>query len=66
MSDKNRTTLSGISLRQNQRLRDIALELIDKTNLSALWRHIADNGRIENGKLVVESPTKGVKEAHND
>lgn len=62
MPDKNRTTLSGISPRQNQRLRDIALELIDKTNLSALWRHIADYGRIENGKLIVESPPKSTKE----
>lgn len=55
MSTDKSTTISGITIRQRRQLTQLALDLLGKPSVSALFRYIADYGRIENGKLVVES-----------
>lgn len=71
MTDKNRTTLSGITPEQLMKLKWIALQMTGEISVSALIRHIADYGRIEKyqsgqaikDRLVLEIPKKGEPDA---
>lgn len=64
MPDKKKTTLWDIDAERVLRLQGLALHLVGKRSISALVRHIADNGVIEKhqsgqgikDRLVVEAP----------
>ena len=62
MPEQKKTTLWDIGAERILRLQQLAFDFLGKRSLSALVRHIADYGRIENGKLVAESPSEHVKE----
>lgn len=59
MTDKTgKTTIYNVTPQQVLRLQQLALDLLGKKSLAALIRYIADNGQVENEKLIVDASIK--------